>query len=67
MSKRSRYVPTKHDGPKTWSSWALLAYRCGLELAPGDMRAVWIDEADDPELIEVYHQGQAEQYESEDW
>lgn len=68
--RRSRlaFLYTPQDGDDA-DKLADRAYRCGLDLPPKDKRARWID---DPrparaDLIESYHAGQAERYESEDW
>ena len=43
------------------------AYRCGRDYAPQSSRSAWIDHVDSQDAIEAYHNGQADQFENEEW
>lgn len=61
----NRYTPTPTD---SLDDLVQKAFACGRDLAPSDSRANWIDSHESSQdLIVAYHEGQAEQYENEDW
>ena len=39
------------------------AFNCGRDLHPRDKRSNWLDQPEHKELIDVYHEGQAVQFE----
>ena len=59
-SDRRLYVPVDGDTAETLSS---KAFNCGRDLAPRDKRAAWLDRPEHKGLVDVYHNGQAEQFE----
>lgn len=61
----NRYTPSTND---SLDDLIQKAFNCGRDLAPSDKRANWIDSHESSRvLILAYHEGQAEQYECEDW
>ena len=66
--RRPRVCPYTPQPTDTDNQLMRRAFRAGLDLHPDDKRASWIDGHPlSQDLIESYHAGQAEQYESEDW
>ena len=66
MAKASPYSPSS----LTFTEVRRAAFRCGLELAPDDERAAWIDDLSgllSLDAIVAYHEGQAQQFEEEMW
>ena len=66
MTKASTYSPSSLTSVEVRRA----AFRCGLELAPDDERAMWIDELSGElslDAVVAYHEGQAQQFEEESW
>lgn len=58
------YIPVDGD---TAEDLRRKAFNCGLNLASGDERSKWLNRPEHAHLIEVYHNGQAEQFECEEY
>lgn len=62
---RNTYAPANND---SLDALVEKAFNCGRDMHPDDPRANWIDfHKERRALIAAYHEGQAEQYENEDW
>ena len=58
------YIPVDGD---TAEDLSRKAFNCGRDLAPRDKRSKWLDLPEHKELIDIYHNGQAEQFECEEY
>ena len=59
-ANQRNYLPVDGD---TAEDLSRKAFNCGRDLHPRDKRALWLDRPEHKELIDVYHEGQAVQFE----